>query len=86
MIAGLFVAPDTAGKLAFVKVWKYFVSEVVTSDDIYCSIPIYVENNMFEKYVTPHSVIDGLQIYKVDNFLKEQYSAYTKHLEGRSSG
>tara|TARA_R110002096_G_scaffold435790_1_gene662784 strand:- start:135 stop:476 length:342 start_codon:yes stop_codon:yes gene_type:complete len=86
MIAGLLIAPNTAAKLAFAKIWKYFVSEVVTSDDIYCSILIGTENSLFDNYLTYHSDIDGLKIYKVDNFLKDKYSSYAKHLEGQNSG
>lgn len=80
MIAGLFVAPNVAAKLAFAKVWKYFVSEVVQADDIYCSVPLGIENEMFTNYLTLHSEINGYKIYKVDNFLKDQYSTYAQHL------
>lgn len=86
MIAGVFVAPNVAAKLAFAKVWKYFVSEVVQADDIYCSVPLGIENTMFTDYLDFHSELNGLRIYKVDNFLKDQYSTYAKHLEGRASG
>lgn len=86
MIAGVFVAPNVAAKMAFAKVWKYFVSEVVRSDDIYCSVPLGIENAMFTNYLDYHSDIGGLKIYKVDNFLKEQYSMFTKHLEGQARG
>lgn len=76
MIAGVFVAPNVQAKLNFVKVWKYFVTDVVRDDDIYCSVPLGVENNMFTDYLKFHDKISGLNIYKVDNFLKKQYSAY----------
>jgi hypothetical protein len=81
MIAGVFIAPNIIAKLNFVKVWKYFVSEIVQADDIYCSVPLGVTNSMFENYLEYHDTIEGLKIYKVDNFLKKQYSEYDKHKE-----
>ena len=81
MIAGMFIAPNLPAKLNFAKVWKYFVSEIVQADDIYCSVPLGVTNSMFENYLDYHDTIEGLKIYKVDNFLKKQYSDYDKHKE-----
>jgi len=81
MIAGMFIAPNLTAKLNFAKVWKYFVSEIVQADDIYCSVPLGVTNSMFENYLEYHDTIEGLKIYKVDNFLKKQYSEYDKHKE-----
>ena len=86
MIAGMLIAPNPAAKIAFAKVWKYFVSEVVTSDDIYCSIVPGEDNTIFQNYLTYHGEIDGLKIYKVDNLVKDQYSTYARHLENRNSG
>ena len=81
MIAGLLVTDNTEAKLNFTKVWKYFVSEIVRADDIYASIPVGTSNSMFTNYTTYHSTTNGLKIYKVDNYLKKQYSSYEKHLE-----
>ena len=81
MIAGVLVSPTVEAKLNFAKVWTYFVSEVVREDDIYCSIPLEGQNAMFDNYLDYHSTKEGLKIYKVDNFLKKQYSSYEKHLE-----
>ena len=85
MIAGLFIAPNMTAKLNFVKVWKYFVSEIVQADDIYCSVPLGVNNSLFENYLTYYDTIDELKIYKVDNYLKTQYSSYDKHKEQAGS-
>ena len=85
MIAGLFIAPNMEAKLNFAKVWKYFVSEIVQADDIYCSVPLGVNNSLFENYLNYHDTIDGLKIYKVDNYLKTQYSSYDKHIERAGS-
>ena len=81
MIAGMFIASNITAKLNFVKVWKYFVSEIVQADDVYCSVPLDVTNSMFKNYLEYHDTIEGLKIYKVDNFLKKQYSEYDKHKE-----
>ncbi len=85
MIAGLFIAPNMEAKLNFAKVWKYFVSEIVQGDDIYCSVPLGVTSSMFDNYLDYHDTIDGLKIYKVDNFLKSEYSNYDKHIERAGS-
>ena len=85
MIAGVFIAPNLTAKLNFVKVWKYFVSEIVQADDIYCSVPLGVTSDMFNNYLDYHDTIDGFKIYKVDNFLKKQYSSYDKHKEQAGS-
>ena len=82
MIAGLFVLPNIEARLDFAKIWTYFVSEIVQADDIYASIPLEGENSLFNNYLTYHDTIEGgLKIYKVDTFLKKQYSNYDKHLE-----
>lgn len=81
MIAGLLVGTSPEAKLDFAKIWTYFVSEVVQADDIYCSIQLEGQHTMFDNYVNYHDTINGLKIYKVDNFLKKQYSSYERHLE-----
>jgi len=81
MIAGVIISDNMEAKMAFFKVWKYFVSEIVRADDIYCSIPLDDKTSMFTNYVTYHSTIENLKIYKVDGFLKKQHSSYEKHLE-----
>ena len=81
MLAGTLVGPALIDKVNFAKVWTYFVSELVRADDIYCSILVGTENSMFANYLDYHDTIDGLKIYKVDNYLKHQYSSYDKHIE-----
>ena len=85
MIAGVFINDTVEAKLNFAKIWTYFVSEVVQADDIYCSIPLEGQHSMFNNYLTYHSDSDNLKIYKVDSFLKKQYSNYEKHLERAGS-
>ena len=81
MIAGTLIGPDLIDKMNFAKICKYFVSEVVQSYDIYCSILVGAENSMFTNYLDYYDTIDGLKIYKVDNYLKQKYSDYDKHVE-----
>jgi hypothetical protein len=85
MIAGVIISDTMEAKLEFVKVWKYFVSEVVQNDDIYASIPLGVTNSMFTNYTSYYDTIEGRKLYKVDNYLKKQYSNYEKHLERAGS-
>lgn len=86
VIAGLIVAPNVAAKLSFAKIWKYFLSKVVTSDDMYCSILEGSDTSLFDSYLEYHSEVDGLKIYKVDNAVKKPYSSYVQYLEGQASG
>tara|TARA_R110002020_G_scaffold449267_1_gene662347 strand:+ start:2451 stop:2789 length:339 start_codon:yes stop_codon:yes gene_type:complete len=81
MIAGVLISDNMEAKLQFFKVWEYFVSEIVQADDIYASIPIGLTNSMFANYTTYYDTIEGRKIYKVDTYLKKQYSNYDKHLE-----
>ena len=81
MIAAILISDNIEAKMNFAKVWKYFVSEIVQGDDIYCSVPLGVTSSMFDNYLDYHDTMDGLKIYKVDNFLKSEYSNYDKHLE-----
>jgi hypothetical protein len=81
MIAGTLVGPEMVDKMAFAKLWTHFISDIVRSDDIYCSILVGTENSMFTNYLDYYDTIDGLKIYKVDNYLKAQYSNYEKQKE-----
>ena len=85
MIAAILVSDNIEAKMNFAKVWTYFVSEIVQADDIYASLPLESQNPMFNNYLDYHDTIDGLKIYKVDNFLKKQYSNYDKHVERAGS-
>lgn len=85
MIAGVIISDTMEAKLEFVKVWKYFVSEIVQKDDIYASIPLGTTNSMFTNYTSYYDTIEGRKLYKVDNYLKKQYSSYEKHLERAGS-
>ena len=85
MIAGVLVSDNIEAKLNFAIIWTYFVSEIVQADDIYCSIPVGVTSSMFDNYLDYHDTIDGLKIYKVDNFLKSEYSTYDKQRERAGS-
>lgn len=86
MIAGLYIHDTVAAKLRFAKVWKYFVTEIVRNDDIYCSIPISEEHSMFRGYLEFYDKIEDMDIYKVDNYLKHQYSDYLTHVENTTNG
>ena len=40
---------------------------------------------MFTNYTSYYDTIEGRKLYKVDNYLKKQYSSYEKHLERAGS-
>jgi len=86
VISGVLIASNAAARVAFGKIWKYFVSEVVQADDIYCSLVPTIDGNIFSKYVHFHCEVDGLKIYKVDTAIKEKYSMYAKHLKDQTNG
>ena len=75
MIAGVIISDTMEARLEFVKVWKYFVSEIVQKDDIYASIPLSVTNSMFTNYTSYYDTIEGRKLY----------SNYEKHLERAGS-
>ena len=81
MIAAILISDNMEAKMNFAKVWTYFVSEIVQADDIYASIPLEGQNSMFNNYLDYHDTIEGLKIYKVDNYLKTQYSSFNTHIE-----
>jgi hypothetical protein len=81
MIAGVFVAPTLSAKMQFAKMWKYFVSEVVRADDVYCSIMLGDKNSLFENYLDYHVTINGCKIYKIDNYVRDQHSSFIKQKE-----
>ncbi len=85
VIAGILIAPNFKAKMDFVTIWKYFVSEVVRKDDIYCSLVVELDNSILAKYLQYHDTIKGIKIYKVDNYIKNQYSEYAKHVERTTS-
>ena len=69
-IAGLIIEPTMAGKISFAKIWKYFIKDIVGKDDIYCSILTGAVNDLFKNYTKYHSNINGIDIYKIDNYLQ----------------
>jgi len=81
MIAGLLISPTLKARIDFRAVWKYFVSEIVKTDNIYCSILLDIDNTIFKHYLSYYTTIDGIDIYKIDNYVKKQYSNYIKHIE-----
>lgn len=86
MIAAVLVEDSMAGKMSFAKIWRYFVSNIVQNDDIYCGQMKGAENEMFTTYLNYHTEINGRKIFKVDNFLKNQYSSFAQAEKGKQRG
>jgi len=64
-ISGLIIAPTRKAKLAFKKVWQYFISDIVQEDDIYCSFFNKSKNWIFTKCVEYYTTINNTDIYKI---------------------
>lgn len=69
-IAGILIKDTLEGRLDFVSIWKYFIQDIVLKDDIYCSLFFEEKANILEQTTTYHTTIDGVAIYKVENYLQ----------------
>lgn len=85
MIAGLIIPPSMQARLDFGKIIRYFLSDIVRDKDIYYSMMPSADNTVLAKLVNYYDTIEGVKIYKVDNSIKEQYSAFNKHLIERAN-
>lgn len=86
MIAGVIIAPKISAKIDFIKIWRYFVSEVVRSNDIYASLITDKDDSIFGVHATFHTDMGGRKIYKIDNSYRDLYSTYSQHLKEVASG
>lgn len=78
MIIGIFIAPNVDAKVDFAQLWKYFLKFIVKNNDMYCSLFLDGLTDFFPGHIHYHSELNGLSIFKIDNFLKEKYSKYFK--------
>jgi len=80
-IAGLLIAPNMDAKIAFSKIWKYFVSEIVQADDIYCTSILTNTDSLLNNCLEYYSMLEDVKVYKVTNYIKDKYSDYSKHIQ-----
>ena len=86
IITGILVADNMTAKRDFVKIWKHFVSEVVRTDNVYCSLLSGDTATMLKRYLTFHDTVEGIDIYKLDPEFRDRYSSYTTHLKLKKQG
>jgi len=66
LIASIVCADNTVAKVHLASLLKYFFAEVSRSKSVYCSLFDGDENKLFPGHVTPHSELNGMQVYKIE--------------------
>jgi len=86
VIIGAIAGPTQKAKIDGWKVWNYFVNNVVKDKDIYCSLMVAQEDNVFGRLMKFHASVNGTKIYKLDKSVKDKYSRVFTHLKGIPNG
>jgi len=77
------IAPNLKDQIAFLKLWKHFLAKVVKGREIYCCLfeDMY-EDSPFKRELEPFKKINGIDVYKVRNFMLDKTSVYQPILDG----
>jgi len=77
IVIGIFIGKQIRDKFNFADIWRHFVTNVVKEKNIYCVIyDGAVDTHVFKNQMKYHSTIDGLKVYKIDNFILDNPAAY----------
>ena len=77
IVIGIFIGKQIRDKFNFADVWRHFVTNIAKEKSIYCVIyDGYLETQVFKNQMEYHSIIDGLRVYKVNNFILDNPAAY----------
>ena len=77
IVIGIFIGKQIRDKFSFVDVWRHFVTNIVKKKNIYCVIyDGAVDTHVFKNQMEYHSIIDGLKVYKINNFMLDNPAAY----------
>ena len=77
LVIGVFIGKQIRDKFNFAEVWRHFVTNVAKEKSIYCVIyDGAVEAQIFKNQMEYHSIIDGLRVYKINNFILDNPAAY----------
>ena len=77
LVVGVFVGKQIRDKFDFAAVWRHFVTNIAKEKSIYCIIyDGYLETQVFKNQMEYHSTLDGLKVYKINNFILDNPAAY----------
>jgi len=77
LVIGVFIGKQIRDKFNFADVWRYFVTNIVKEKSIYCVIyDGAVDTHVFKNQMEYYSIIDGLRVYKINNFMLDNPAAY----------
>jgi hypothetical protein len=77
LVIGIFIGKQIRDKFNFADVWRHFVTNIAKEKSIYCVIyDGAVDTHAFKNQMEYHSIIDGLQVYKINNFMLDNPAAY----------
>ena len=77
IVIGIFIGKQIRDKFNFEDVWRHFVTNIAKEKSIYCVIyDGYLETQVFKNQMEYHSTLDGLKVYKINNFILDNPAAY----------
>ncbi len=77
LVVGVFVGKQIRDKFDFAAVWRHFVTNIAKEKSIYCVIyDGYLETQVFKNQMKYHSTLNGLKVYKINNFILDNPAAY----------
>jgi hypothetical protein len=77
LVIGVFIGKQIRDKFNFADVWRHFVTNIAKKKSIYCVIyDGAVDTHVFKNQMEYHSSIDGLKVYKINNFILDNPAAY----------
>ena len=77
IVIGVFIGKQIRDKFHFAEIWRHFVTKIVKEKDIYCIIyDGAIDTHVFKNHMKYHSTLDGLQVYKINNFMMDNPDAY----------
>ena len=77
IVIGVFIGKQIRDKFHFAEIWRHFVTEIVKEKNIYCIIyDGAIDTHVFKNHMKYHSTLDGLKVYKINNFIMDNPDAY----------
>ena len=77
LVIGVFIGKQIRDKFDFIDVWRHFVTNIAKEKSIYCVIyDGAVDTHVFKNQMEYHSIVNGLQVYKINNFILDNPAAY----------
>ena len=77
IVIGIFIGKQIRDKFNFADIWRHFVTKIAKGKSIYCVIyDGYLETQVFKNQMEYHSTLDGLKVYKINNFILDNPAAY----------